>query len=159
MCETLYLFLLEVSKTISSGVPPILIPHSDYALDKIGFKVCLKKLLLFILQFWMTSPIWLNRLITWVRMRASSRFQQWLWAILATDKIISCLNISGIRIVLTVSEAINYILNLLMLSTTTLTAARQRQTALFILSFQGVVQWEEESLFLLLCFSINFCFL
>lgn len=57
------------------------------------------------------------------------------------------------------SEAINYILNLLMLSTTTLTAARQRQTALFILSFQGVVQWEEESLFLLLCFSINFCFL
>lgn len=32
------------------------------------------------------------------------------------------------------SEAINYILNLLMLSTTTLTAARQRQTALFILS-------------------------
>lgn len=39
------------------------------------------------------------------------------------------------------SEAINYILNLLMLlSATTLTTARQRHSALFIFSFQGVAQ-------------------
>lgn len=100
----------------------------------------------------MTSPILLNSLISWVRIRANSRFRQRLHAILANrqNNLLSkhpwhkdCFNCVD-------SETINYVFNALtLMAAATQTMAAQRHTALFIFSSQGVTQWRKESLFLL----------
>lgn len=93
----------------------------------------------------MTSPILSNSLISWVRVRAKSRF--WLanrQHILLSKQHLhkDCFNSVN-------SEGINYVFNVLTLMPAgTLTMAVQRHTALFIFSSQGVMQWGEESLFL-----------
>lgn len=91
----------------------------------------------------MTSPILLNSLINWVRMRANSRFRQWLCTMLANrqNNLLSkhrwhkdCFNSVN-------SEAINYIFNVLtLMPAATLTMAVQRHYVLFIFSSQGVAQ-------------------
>lgn len=95
----------------------------------------------------MTSPILFNRLISWLRVGANSRFLQWLCA------IISSLHTTGIRDCFNSvnPETIHYVFKVLLVVRAAIVPMPvERHTALFIFSFHSVTQWGEQSLFLLL---------